>query len=72
MAKTLEQEFQEIEDIIGKMEAEGVPLEQSFALYEKGMKKLKSANDKISSVEKKVAVLREDGSLEPIDDYEEA
>lgn len=71
MAKTLEQEFQEIEEIIDKMEAEGVPLEESFTLYEKGMKKLKSATNKISSVEKKVAELREDGSLEEIDDQEE-
>ena len=37
MAKTLEDDFQELEDIIAKMEEEGVPLEESFKLYEKGL-----------------------------------
>ncbi len=68
MAKTLEEEFEELEDIIGKMEEEGVPLEKSFELYEKGMKKLKSANDKITAVEKKVAELSKDGELTDIEE----
>ena len=68
MAKTLEEEFEELEDIIGKMEEEGVPLEKSFELYEKGMKKLKSANDKITAVEKKVAELSKDGELNDIEE----
>ena len=36
-------------------------LEESFKLYEKGMNKLKSANEKIAAVEKKVVELQEDG-----------
>lgn len=68
MAKTLEEEFEELEDIIGKMEEEGVPLEKSFELYEKGMKKLKSANDKITAVEKKIAELSKDGELTDIEE----
>ena len=63
MAKTLEDDFNELEVIIGQMEEEGVALEKSFELYEKGMKQLKSANDKIEAVEKKVSKLQEDGSL---------
>ena len=50
------------------MEEEGVALEKSFELYEKGMKKLKSANDKIEAVERKVVKLQEDGSFT---DFEE-
>ncbi len=68
MTTTLEDEFDEIEKIITKMEEDGVPLEKSFELYEQGMKKLKSANDKIANVEKKVAELTEDGSLEDIEE----
>ena len=68
MAKTLEEEFAEIEDIINKMEEEDVPLEQSFKLYEKGIKKLKIANDKIAAVEKKVAELTQDGELNDIEE----
>lgn len=63
MAKTLEDDFLELEEIINKMEEEGIPLEKSFELYEQGMKKLKSANEKIDAVEKKVVALREDGSV---------
>ncbi len=68
MATTLEDEFDEIEKIITKMEEDGVPLEKSFELYEQGMKKLKSANDKIANVEKKVAELTEGGNLEDIEE----
>ena len=63
MAKTLEDDFQELEEIIDKMEQEGIPLEESFQLYEKGMKKLKSANEKIDAVERKVVALQQDGSV---------
>ena len=68
MATTLEDEFDEIEKIITKMEEDGVPLEKSFELYEQGMKKLKSANDKIANVEKKVAELTEGGKSEDIEE----
>ncbi len=68
MTTTLEDEFDEIEKIITKMEEDGVPLEKSFELYEQGMKKLKSANDKIANVEKKVAELTEGGNLEDIEE----
>ena len=63
MAKTLEDDFQELEEIIDKMEQEGIPLEESFQLYEKGMKKLKNANEKIDAVERKVVALQQDGSV---------
>lgn len=61
MAKTLEEEFDEIEAIIANMEEENVPLEKSFELYEKGMKKLLEAEKKINTVEKKIQELTEDG-----------
>ena len=50
------------------MEKDGVALEKSFELYEKGMKKLKSVNNKIEAVEKKVVKLQEDGSFETFEE----
>ncbi|MDE6904508.1 MAG: exodeoxyribonuclease VII small subunit [Lachnospiraceae bacterium] len=58
----LEELFLEIEDIITKMEDREVSLEQSFLLYEAGMKKLKQCNEKIDYVEKKMLALNSDGT----------
>ena len=45
------------------MDEEEVPLEESFKYYEEGMQLLKDTAAKIETVEKKVKVLQEDGSL---------
>lgn len=60
----LEELFVEIEEIIRQMEDREVSLEQSFLLYEEGMKKLKQCNEKIDHVEKKMLVLNGDGTTE--------
>ena len=39
-------------------------MEDSFLLYEKGMKKLKMCNDRIDQVEKKMLVINEQGELD--------
>ncbi len=44
-----------------QMEAEDISLEESFALYHKGMDLLKSCNDKIDKIEKKMLILDEEG-----------
>ena len=43
-------------------------LEETFALYEKGIRKLKSCNEKIDSVEKKMLLLNGQGELEPFEE----
>lgn len=60
----LEELFLEIEGIITQMEDKEVSLEQSFQLYESGMKKLKQCNEKIDYVEKKMLVLNSDNQTE--------
>ena len=40
-----------------------VSLEESFTLYENGMKLVKEAGERIDLVEKKVRVLQENGTL---------
>lgn len=59
--QTIEQLFEQLDDIVTNMEGENVSLEESFQLYHKGMDLLKICNDKIDTVEKKMMVLDEDG-----------
>ncbi len=54
---SLEESFQKLEEIVGKMEQEDISLEDSFALYNEGMKVLKDCNDSIDTVEKKLMLL---------------
>lgn len=61
--ETLDQTFDKLEKLIQKMEAEDISLEESFALYYRGMDMLKSCNDKIDKIEKKMLVLDEEGEV---------
>ncbi len=54
---TLEESFELLEQIVNKMEQEDISLEDSFALYNDGMKVLKNCNDSIDTVEKKLMLL---------------
>lgn len=58
--KTLEEEFQELEQVLQAMEQE-VTLEESFRLYHKGIDLLKACSDKIDRVEKQIQILDEEG-----------
>ena len=51
---TLEETFAGLEEVIQKMEQGEATLEESFQLYHKGMDLLKSCNDKIDKIEKKM------------------
>ena len=61
---SLEELMEEIEDILDKMDEKEISLEDSFLLYEEGMKKLKLCNDRIDHVEKKMLMINEEGELE--------
>ncbi len=60
---TLEEDFQRLEEVIGSMEEDDISLEDSFKLYEEGVKLLSGCNSKIDTIEKKVAILSGDGEL---------
>lgn len=62
-ALTLEAAFEQIEEVLGKLEAEDTTLEESFQVYQEGMRLLKICNDKIDHVEKQVMVMSEKGEL---------
>ena len=58
--RTLEEEFQELEQVLEALEQE-VTLEESFRLYHRGIDLLKACSDKIDRVEKQIQILDEEG-----------
>lgn len=58
-AKSLEDSFEELETIINKLNDESVSLEESFKLYQQGMKIVKKCNTSIDKVEKELIVISE-------------
>lgn len=59
--KTIENSFKELDEIMIDLENGDTSLEDSFLLYQKGIKLLKTCNDSIDKVEKKIMILNEDG-----------
>ena len=64
---TMQELLQNLDVHIKKLESEETTLEDSFAIYEQGMKLIKECNDKIDAVEKKVLQLNADGSLQEME-----
>ena len=59
--QSLETVFGQLDEIVEQLEAEDVSLENSFALYHKGMDLLKVCNEKIDTIEKKMMMLDKNG-----------
>jgi exodeoxyribonuclease VII small subunit len=58
---SIEEGFDKLNDIIGKMEDGEVSLDESFKLYNEGINLVKICNDKIDFVEKQIKLLEKDG-----------
>lgn len=58
-AQTLEQSFEKLEQIIGNLENGDVSLDDSFKLYNEGMKLIQNCNQQLDKVEKKIVVLNQ-------------
>jgi exodeoxyribonuclease VII small subunit len=54
---SIEESFAAIEGIIEKMEQQNVTLDESFSLYQEGIKQLKNCNDQLDMVAKKLIIL---------------
>ena len=65
-AKTLETAFEELNTIIGQLEQSDISLDESFRLYNDGMKLLKYCNDSIDKVEKELIILNENGGKDEL------
>ena len=64
----IEDDLQKLDELVKKMDKKDISLEESFSVYEEGMKILKGANEKLDEVEKKVKELQEDGCLTDFDE----
>lgn len=62
--RDLEETFEELDEMLSVLESPDISLEESFQVYEKGMKLLNQCNAIIDKVEKKVLKLNESGELE--------
>ncbi len=61
---SLEETFEQIEEVIARLEAEEITLEESFQEYNRGMKLLQHCNTTIDQVEKRVLQINEEGGLD--------
>jgi exodeoxyribonuclease VII small subunit len=65
-----EDQLAKLEEIVARLEDEGVGLEESLDLFEQGMGLVRSCRERLEQVEKRVAKLMEDGvepATEPLD-----
>lgn len=58
MDKSIEQTFEELDQLMEKLESSETSLEEAFACYERGMKLVKACGEKIDKVEKQIIVLQ--------------
>lgn len=58
---TIDETLEELNKIIQDMEGKGQSLEESLASFEKGIQLIKSCNNQIDLVEKKIKILSESG-----------
>tara|TARA_B100000035_G_scaffold258526_1_gene228873 strand:+ start:700 stop:921 length:222 start_codon:yes stop_codon:yes gene_type:complete len=66
----LEKLLSELDSIVSKMEEDDLNIEESLKSYEKGIKLIKSAQDKLKKIEQKVELLSKDGVLEDFSNNE--
>ena len=65
--RTLQEMLQTLDEQIRQLESEDISLEDSFLVYEQGMKLIKECNEKIDRVEKKVLQLNAEGTLQELE-----
>ena len=64
---TIEESFARLVEMVKKLDSEDMSLEDSFLLYEVGMKLLLAVGGKIDAVEKKMQALMPDGGEVPFE-----
>ena len=58
---TLEDSFEKLEELLAVLEDRETTLENAFQMYKEGMELLKSCNEKLDTVEKKMQMINEEG-----------
>jgi len=69
---TFEKALQELDQIVEKMEKGGLPLNDSLALFEKGVKLARFLRGELEKAEKRVDILLKDAKGEPHEETFEA
>lgn len=57
----MEEAFEELNELLTKMDSDQISLEDSFKLYQEGVKLVRYCNEKIDKVEKQLMILNEMG-----------
>lgn len=65
---SLEEDFKKLESLLKEMEKEDIGIEDAFAKYAEGMQLIKSCNERIDRVEKKVQKLSDNLKMEDFDE----
>ena len=60
MEKTFEASLAELEEIVAKLEDGDMPLEQSLALFEQGIKLSRDCRDRLTKAERRIEILMQD------------
>ena len=55
----IEDNCEQLEDIISKMQSDRITLEQSFELYNKGLSLVQDCNNQIEKIEKQIKIIEE-------------
>ncbi|MDO4804222.1 MAG: exodeoxyribonuclease VII small subunit [Lachnospiraceae bacterium] len=56
---TIEQSFAKLEGMVKALDSDDITLEDSFKIYEEGMKLIKDVSGRIDLVEKKIRILEQ-------------
>lgn len=67
MEKTFESSLAELEEIVAKLEGGDMQLEESLALFERGINLARDCRDRLTKAERKIEILMQDsdGNLSP-------
>lgn len=57
---SIEESLEQIDEILNRMEAKETGLEESFRLYERGLKLIRDAEAGIDKIEKEIRILNEE------------
>lgn len=57
---TIEEGFENLNDILKQMDDKNVPLEKSFELYNQGINMVKDLNERLAAVEGKLTIINEE------------
>ncbi len=63
---SFEDAFKRLEDIVARLEAGDLSLDESLALYEQGQRLARHCSQLLDAAELRVQQLNEDGSLSPL------